>query len=223
MYILVIGCQPPLGWYAATMTTVPIDEALGRGPTEHAVRDQIIEAANECFARYGFQKTTVSDLAKSIGFSKAYIYRFFESKQAIGEAICQSRLYIVIDRARSAMAEATSANDRFRRMFRTVTVQGVELFFDDRKIYEVAALAASEDWQSARFYTQTLMSMIEEIVKEGRESGEFERKTPLDETCRSIFYAMMPFVNPLHLERNLSLVPDGQNEVASLILRSLAP
>jgi hypothetical protein len=34
---------------------------------------------------------------------------------------------------------------------------------------------------------------------------------------------MMPFVNPLHLERNLALVPDGQNEVASLILRSLAP
>lgn len=223
MYRLVIGCQPLPGWYVATMTTVPIAEALGRGPTEHAVRDQIIEAANDCFARYGFQKTTVSDLAKSIGFSKAYIYRFFESKQAIGEAICQSRLDIVIDRARSAMAEATSANDRFRRMFRTVTVQGVELFFDDRKIYEVAALAASEDWQSARSYTQMLMSMIEEIVKEGRESGEFERKTPLDETCRSIFYAMMPFVNPLHLERNLALVPDGQNEVASLILRSLAP
>ena len=223
MYRLVIGCQPSPGWYVATMITVPIAEASGRGPTEHAVRDQIIEAANDCFARYGFQKTTVSDLAKSIGFSKAYIYRFFESKQAIGEAICQSRLDIVIDRARSAMSEATSANDRFRRMFRTVTVLGVELFFDDRKIYEVAALSASEDWQSARSYTQMLMSMIEEIVKEGRESGEFERKTPLDETCRSIFYAMMPFVNPLHLERNLALVPDGQNEVASLILRSLAP
>lgn len=205
------------------MTTVPIVEAPSRGPTEHAVRDQIIEAANECFAHYGFQKTTVSDLAKSIGFSKAYIYRFFESKQAIGEAICRSRLDIIIDRARLAMAEATSANDRFRRMFRTITNSGVELFFDDRKIYEVAVLAASEDWQSAQFYTQTLMSMIEDIVREGRESGEFERKTPLDETCRSIFYAMMPFINPLHLERNLALVPDGQNEVTSLILRSLAP
>lgn len=205
------------------MTNVHIAEAPNRGPVEHAVRDQIIEAANECFARYGFQKTTVSDLAKSIGFSKAYIYRFFESKQAIGEAICQSRLDIIIGSARSAMAEATGANDRFRRMFRSVTTLGVELFFDDRKIYEVAALAASEDWNSARSYTQTLMSIIEDIVKEGRENGEFERKTPLDETCRSIFYAMMPFTNPLHLERNLALVPDGQNEVASLILRSLAP
>ena len=44
------------------------------------------------FSRYGYEKTTVTDLAKAIGFSKAYIYKFFDSKQAIGEAICASRL-----------------------------------------------------------------------------------------------------------------------------------
>ena len=58
-----------------------------RGPADHAVRDQIVDAAGEHFSRYGYAKTTVSDLAKSIGFSKAYIYKFFDSKQAIGEAI----------------------------------------------------------------------------------------------------------------------------------------
>ena len=58
-----------------------------RGPAEHAVRDQIVKAAHEYFAHYGYAKTTVSDLARAVGFSKAYIYRFFESKQAIGEAI----------------------------------------------------------------------------------------------------------------------------------------
>jgi AcrR family transcriptional regulator len=46
-----------------------------RGPAEHSVRDQIVKAARECFAHYGYDKTTVSDLAREIGFSKAYIYR----------------------------------------------------------------------------------------------------------------------------------------------------
>ena len=59
-----------------------------RGPTDHNVREQILQAAEEHFSRYGFEKTTVSDLAKAIGFSKAYIYKFFDSKQAIAEAIC---------------------------------------------------------------------------------------------------------------------------------------
>lgn len=57
---------------------------------DHEVRDQIVAAATEHFRLYGYEKTTVSDLAKAIGFSKAYIYKFFESKQAIGEMICLS-------------------------------------------------------------------------------------------------------------------------------------
>ncbi|KTF68268.1 TetR/AcrR family transcriptional regulator [Sphingomonas sp. HT-1] len=194
-----------------------------RGPAEHAVRDQIIEAANDCFARYGYAKTTVADLAREIGFSKAYIYRFFESKQAIGEAICSARLERIVREARIAVAEGESATDRFRRFFKSITGLSVELFFDDRKIYEIAASAASENWASARAYKDTLRSMIAEIVREGREAGEFERKTPLDETCRAIVYAMMPFVDPLHLERNLDLLPDAQTELTGLILRSLAP
>jgi AcrR family transcriptional regulator len=89
------------------MTNAPTDTA-SRGPAEHAVRDQIIAAAHACFARYGYGKTTVSDLAKEIGFSKAYIYRFFESKQAIGEAICTDRLDRLVAEARAAIDEGAA-------------------------------------------------------------------------------------------------------------------
>lgn len=201
----------------------PNTDTASRGPTEHAVRDQIIAAAHECFARYGYGKTTVSDLAREIGFSKAYIYRFFESKQAIGEAICSERLDRLIAEARVVIDEGGSATDKFRKMFKSLTTLSLQLFFNDRKIYEVAALAAAEQWGSALAYKAALKAMLLEIIKEGRESGEFERKTPLDETCRAIFYAMMPFIDPLHLERNLDLLPDAQVEVCGLILRSLAP
>ncbi|RVU02164.1 TetR/AcrR family transcriptional regulator [Novosphingobium umbonatum] len=203
--------------------TNPSIETASRGPAEHAVRDQIIAAAHECFARYGYGKTTVSDLAREIGFSKAYIYRFFESKQAIGEAICTERLDRLIVEARTAIDLGGSATEKFRRMFKALTNLSLQLFFDDRKIYEIAALSAAEQWGSAQIYKATLKAMLLEIVKDGRESGEFERKTPLDETCRAIFYAMMPFIDPLHLERNLDLLPDAQVEVCGLILRSLAP
>ncbi|MEC3909164.1 TetR/AcrR family transcriptional regulator [Sphingobium sp. CR2-8] len=205
------------------MNKASTQPAVTRGPAEHSVRDQIVEAANECFARYGYGKTTVSDLAREIGFSKAYIYRFFESKQAIGEAICGARLEQILGEARAAIDEGGSSTDRLRRMFKSVTASSVALFFDDRKIFEIAALAAAERWASTWTYSDALKTMLEEIVREGRENGEFERKTPIDEICRSIFYAMTPFIDPLHLERNLDLLPEAQSEVTSLILRSLAP
>jgi AcrR family transcriptional regulator len=197
--------------------------ASSRGPAEHAVRDQIVEAANECFKRYGYGKTTVADLAREIGFSKAYIYRFFESKQAIGEAICNTYLERIVAETRAAIDEGGSANERLRRMFRSLTMLSVELFFHDRKIYDITKYSTTEQWGSSNRYKETLKQMLEEIVKSGRESGEFERKAPLDETCRAIFYAMAPFVDPLHLEHNLDLLPDAQTEVTGLILRSLAP
>lgn len=74
----------------STSSSAALD--AGRGPAEHDVRTQIIEAATAHFSHYGYDKTTVSDLAKAIGFSKAYIYKFFASKQAIGEVICTNCL-----------------------------------------------------------------------------------------------------------------------------------
>jgi AcrR family transcriptional regulator len=194
-----------------------------RGPADHNVREQIIAAANEHFAHYGYAKTTVSDLARQIGFSKAYIYRFFESKQAIGEAICGNCLDRLYEQVKQAVDEGQDATDKLRRFAKTVTAVGIELFFQDRRIYEIAANASTEKWPTARAYGERLRLLIEDIVRLGRESGEFERKTPLDETCRSIYYAFLPFTDPVILERSLDLLPDAQTEVTNLVLRSLAP
>ncbi|MCW6532227.1 TetR/AcrR family transcriptional regulator [Sphingomonas sp. MMSM20] len=198
-------------------------KAATRGPAEHSVRDQIVNAARECFAHYGYDKTTVSDLAREIGFSKAYIYRFFESKQAIGEAICAECVGGLFDQTREAVDEGQDATDKLRRFARTVTSATVELLFTDRKLYEIAVHASSENWEAVQAYTERLQDLLEEILKEGRENGEFERKTPLDETRRSIFYALKPFIDPVFLERSLDLLPDAQTEVTGLVLRSLAP
>ena len=121
-----------------TKTTPP------RGPSDHSVRDQVVEAATQHFGHYGYEKTTVSDLAKAIGFSKAYIYKFFDSKQAIGEVICANRLAMIMAIVESAMAEAPTASEKLRRMFRALVEAGSDLFFHDRKLYDIAAVAGRE-------------------------------------------------------------------------------
>jgi AcrR family transcriptional regulator len=194
-----------------------------RGPADHTVRDQIVEAAREHFSRYGYEKTTVSDLAKSIGFSKAYIYKFFDSKQAIGEAICAKTLTGIVATVEEAVTGATTPSDKFRRMFRVLVTTSVSLFFNDRKLYDVAAYAASEQWSPVRTYCERITQIITEIVREGRESGEFERKTPLDETVQAIDLVVQPYVNPLLLQYNLDVAEEAPVQLSNLVLRSLAP
>ena len=157
-----------------------------RGPAGHNVRDQIVDAAMQHFAHYGYEKTTVSDLARAIGFSKAYIYKFFESKQAIGEVICSTRLAMIMQRVEAAIADASGASEQLRRLFRTLSVTGTELFFHERKLYDIAAVASRDRWPSAMAHEERLLNLIQQILRRGREAGEFERKTPADEAAEAI-------------------------------------
>src|SRR3954469_15336054 len=134
------------------MTTSSSSTGPARGPADHDVRDQIVAAATEHFSRYGYEKTTVSDLAEAIGFSKAYIYKFFESKQAIGEMICANCLRDIETEVGAAVAATDRPPEKLRRMFKAATEASLRLFFQDRKLYEIAATAATENWQAVRDY-----------------------------------------------------------------------
>ncbi|MEF3100452.1 TetR/AcrR family transcriptional regulator [Raoultella terrigena] len=194
-----------------------------RGPSDHGVRDRVVEAATEHFGHFGYEKTTVSDLAKAIGFSKAYIYKFFDSKQAIGEVICANRLAMIMEIVDSAIADAPTASEKLRRLFRSLTEAGSDLFFHDRKLYDIAAVAARDRWPSAEKHEKRLQQLIEKILLEGRQSGEFERKTPLDEATHAIYLVMRPYISPVQLQYNLDTASSAAALLSSLILRSLSP
>lgn len=194
-----------------------------RGPSDHNVREQVVEAATAHFSHFGYEKTTVSDLAKSIGFSKAYIYKFFDSKQAIGEVICANRLAMISEIVDKAIADAPGASEKLRRLFRALTEAGSDLFFHDRRLYDIAAVASRDNWPSAAAHQERLRQLIRHIIQEGRLAGEFERKTPLDEATEAIYLVMRPYICPLQLQYNLDTATSAAVLLSSLILRSLSP
>ncbi|MGF6918603.1 TetR/AcrR family transcriptional regulator [Paraburkholderia sp. 40] len=201
-------------------TTSPIP---ARGPADHEVRDQIVVAATEHFSRYGYEKTTVSDLAKAIGFSKAYIYKFFESKQAIGEMICANCLHEIETEVRLAVAQTDLPPEKLRRMFNVFTEASLRLFFQDRKLYEIAASAATENWQAVLAYEERVQKLLRDVLQEGRQSGDFERKTPLDETAMAIYLVLRPYLNPMLLQYSFDYTKVAPAQLSSLVLRSLSP
>lgn len=194
-----------------------------RGPEDHDVRDQILSAATEHFSRYGYEKTTVSDLAKSIGFSKAYIYKFFESKQAIGEMICANCLREIEDEVNTAINEAEYPAEKLRVLFKIIVEASLRLFSQERKLYEIAASAASEKWDATIAYENRILKVLQNILQEGRQSGDFERKTPIDEAVKAIYLVMRPYLHPLLLQHSISYNTDAPVLLSSLVLRSLSP
>ena len=194
-----------------------------RGPAGHDVREQIVAAATEYFSLYGYEKTTVSDLSKAIGFSKAYIYKFFESKQAIGEHICGNCLRQIETEVRAAVEAAAQPPEKLRRMFKASVEASLRLFFQDRKLYDIAASAATGRWPTVQAYELAMGALLQDILQQGRKTGDFERKTPLDETASAIYLVMRPYINPLLLQHSLETSETAPAQLSSLVLRSLSP
>ncbi|HEY1926188.1 MAG TPA: TetR/AcrR family transcriptional regulator [Caulobacteraceae bacterium] len=195
-----------------------------RGPADHPTRVQLLEEAHRHFRLYGYGKTSVADLARAIGVSPAYVYRFFDSKQAIGDAVVADQLGVMIGRLEALMTAPRSASERLRRLYSALTESGLSFFFNERKLHEIVVAAVTEHWPAVRRYQQVVRALIRALVVEGREAGEFERKTPVDDVAAAIFATLGPFMHPILLEQ---AEPDElrplAERVADLVLRSLAP
>src|ERR1700691_2490409 len=59
--------------------------------TSKARRDEILEAAEICFARQGFHQTTIRDVIRESGLSAGCIYGYFTTKEELIEAIGERR------------------------------------------------------------------------------------------------------------------------------------
>ncbi|MDQ6434492.1 TetR/AcrR family transcriptional regulator [Mesorhizobium sp. LHD-90] len=72
----------------------PIEAGDGVALTRAGRREQqtqrILEAAKACFIRSGFKGASMHDICAEAGMSPGALYRYFPSKEAIVEAICEA-------------------------------------------------------------------------------------------------------------------------------------
>lgn len=84
-------------------------------------RQQILDAAAECFRKSGFHAASMAEIAKSFGMSAGHIYNYFESKEAIIEAMVKRDM----DQALERIARVQGEKDILKAMLGTVD-EGVQ-------------------------------------------------------------------------------------------------
>jgi AcrR family transcriptional regulator len=66
-----------------------ISTPAGRRPADAERRERILAAAERAFVRHGFHATTMQHVADELGMSAGNLYRYFPSKEAIVEGLCE--------------------------------------------------------------------------------------------------------------------------------------
>ncbi|MBN1313161.1 MAG: TetR/AcrR family transcriptional regulator [Anaerolineae bacterium] len=138
-------------------------------------KEQIIQAAINVFARRGIHEARMDDIVAETGLSKGALYWYFKSKDDIISAIADMLFDHELQKLEKLNCDDLPAHDCLLK-FLDVFIQDLRPMLTLRPvIFEFYALAFRNKSvrQSMQQYLQRFTSIIEPVVLQGIESGEF--------------------------------------------------
>src|SRR5262244_1020495 len=161
-------------------------------------RARIMDTAETLFRRLGFAKTAVADIAAELDMSPANVYRFFPSKNAIVEAICRRCLAEVENNAWAVVRAKGPAGQRIERLILEILRYHKENFLTEQRVNDLVVAAIELSWDAIRAHKDVMRTVVEVIVRDGIEAGEFEPVEPR-ETAELILRSVLCFTHPVVL------------------------
>ncbi|PIT01143.1 TetR family transcriptional regulator [Bradyrhizobium nitroreducens] len=189
---------------------------------EGDTRDRILEVAERLFRQIGYQKTTVGDIAKELRMSPANVYRFFESKKAIHQAVARSLMGEVELEAQRIVARPGPVPERFRELLNTIHRMNTERYVGDNKLHEMVEIAMQEDWQVCVNHMECIAGFVGQMIAQGVASGEFEaRDLQLASLCACT--AMMRFFHPQMIAQCATKPGPTIDQMIDFVIAGLSP
>jgi AcrR family transcriptional regulator len=137
---------------------------------------EIVEAARICFIEKGFGATRIDDVARGAGVSKGTVYLYFESKEALFEAVVRANVSPVIDSVISAIEADPNTPAPDQLIFCARTMYREMVTTDKRKLMHlVIAEGARFPWLANFYYRETIAKgkeLIRAVIRRGEERGE---------------------------------------------------
>jgi AcrR family transcriptional regulator len=198
----------------------PTGQAPHVNQPERDTRQSIVDTAERFFRDIGYQKTTVADIAKSLRMSPANVYRFFDSKKSINEAVL-ARFKGELEESLSVIiAEPRPAGARLRDMLLTSHRINQARFADQQRMQEMVCAAMEESWDAILGHIERFDALLSRVVAEGVATGEFRAIDPVAAT-QCIRTAMIRFQHPLLMAQCERIPGPSAEEMIAFIMAAL--
>jgi len=141
---------------------------------KHATRDRILEAAITRIKHYGYGKTTMAEIAADCDMSPGNIYRFFEAKIDIADAMARKH-YAAAHAELAAVARKKEwpADKRLREIFFKRMRDSYCMLEENAKILEVAEVLTRERPTFANEQFALERVFLTAVLEDGEEAGVF--------------------------------------------------
>lgn len=162
-------------------------------------RIEIIETAESRFRDYGYNKTTMAEIAEDLSMSAANLYRFFKSKQDIAAACAERCMGERVEcLSRLVELDSMSASEKLMALVLEDVRYTHERAENEPKVNELIAIVTRERKEIVLSKVESQCLLIAEIIKQGNQSGEFNVEDVM-KTARTIYSSLTLFEVPLFL------------------------
>lgn len=142
---------------------------------DEIVVKEIVDTARALFKKSGFKKTTMGDIARSLGKAKSSLYYYYPSKEDIFEAVIYAEMDELLKDIHYALGQATTSKQKLTAYCRCRLEKLSQLCnLSDALKSEIAELHCVMAEMKSRFDT-THVELVKGILAEGVNNGEFKK------------------------------------------------
>ena len=180
----------------------------------------ILQVAERLFREIGYRKTTVADIARSLRMSPANVYRFFESKGSINEAVAERLIGELEAELRVIVEGPGTAADRLASFLAATHELTASRFTAERRMHEMVEVAMAESWRVVSDHIRHMNEMIARLVAEGVASGEFDVADPML-AARCVQTSFVRFCHPALIVQCADEPGPSVEDITGFMLRGL--
>jgi AcrR family transcriptional regulator len=180
-------------------------------------RAVILDTAKTLLRRFGGDKMTVVDIARSMRMSHANVYRFFKTKSDILDAIVDDWLSQVETFVESIAQRPGSASERIEAVVLELHRKRRQKLLKEPELYETYRQVVELRPDVVAKRRQKIQSVFQRLLETGVETGEF-KPVDCEETATVLKDATSLFLHPLMLPTALN---DNTEARARNVVRSI--
>src|SRR6478752_9354729 len=183
--------------------------------------ERILEVTEDVLRRYGLAKATVVDVARALDVSHGSVYRHFQSKASLREAVARRWL----DRVNAPLLKIAEGSGpapaRLERWLRAMIAIKHKKVAEDPEMFATYLTLAQEACKVVNAYKEGLIDQVAHILSDGVKQGAFQI-ADIKATARAVFEATTRFHHPAHSEEwSDPALPARIDALLALLLRGL--
>lgn len=174
-------------------------------------KEIILDATEEVIRRFGPDKANITDVAKSLKVSHAAIYRYYNGKIALWNAVTERWLTHLHAPSNDILNEDSPADVKLSNLLESFVEAKHHSAINDPEMFANYIKLAQSSMEVIEKGKKEGINCIEKIIVQGITEGIFFTESPYQE-ARSIYLATSVFIYPDSFED-----PDRKQNIQSVV------